>query len=135
MRCPVAVRAPAPIFGSNEFKRTHSHPIGNPNGFSSSAIALGAVEQQIKVRADALPVLGQGLGAGAAGQRGQQRADQPGVLHGFEPALGFQRVQLFFRVPGAACVNSNASTLRRYWLGNSKSESDGSVFKSRTSVF
>jgi hypothetical protein len=36
--------------------------------------------------------LGQGFGRGTVGQRGQQGADELGVLRGFEPALGFERV-------------------------------------------
>jgi hypothetical protein len=44
------------------------------------------------VGGEALPVLRQGFGRGAVGQRGQQVADELGVLRGFELALGFERV-------------------------------------------
>ena len=41
---------------------------------------------------DALPVVGQGLGAVALQQAAEQGAHQAGVLFGFELALGFEGV-------------------------------------------
>ena len=53
---------------------------------------LGAVQQQVEVGGDAVPVLKQLRGRFAVGERGQQSADKLGVLRGFELAFGFERV-------------------------------------------
>ena len=62
------------------------------DGLLQCVDGFGAVEQEVEVGGDALPVVGQFGWGGAGGQRAQQGLHEQGVLRGFELALGFEGI-------------------------------------------
>ncbi|ODS89374.1 MAG: hypothetical protein ABS45_16755 [Comamonas sp. SCN 65-56] len=62
------------------------------DGLFEGVDGFGAVEQQVEVGGDALPVFGQFFGGCAGGEHVEQRGDQPCMLLVLQPAVRFQRV-------------------------------------------
>src|SRR6185312_2733243 len=61
-------------------------------GLFEGVDGFGAVEQQVEVGGDALPVFGQLFGGCASGECIEQRGDEPRMLLVLQPAVRFQRV-------------------------------------------
>ena len=86
------------------------------DGLFEGVDGFGAVEQQVEVGGDALPVLGQRVRGFAGGERVEQRGDEPRVLLVLQPALRFQRIAKLHQLLDAG-DDAGLLSERREWNG------------------